>query len=109
MHAGARGHDQVLAHGEVGKDAAAFRYQRQAFANRAFRLVTLTYLGAWLTIQLVQGNLFIYARDWLGMPDQDFGFVLLALQFTAFLAMLVWARVSASSSSTFQFLSLIHI
>jgi GPH family glycoside/pentoside/hexuronide:cation symporter len=78
----------------VTDDVSFFDGLRQAFANRAFMLVTLTYLGAWLTIQLVQGNLFIFARDWLGMPDADFGFVLLALQFTAFLALLVWARIS---------------
>jgi GPH family glycoside/pentoside/hexuronide:cation symporter len=90
---GTRGYAErpvVATRNEVG----FFDGMRQAFANRAFMLVTLTYLGAWLTIQLVQGNLFIYARDWLGMPDQDFGFVLLALQFTAFVAMLGWARVS---------------
>lgn len=78
-----------------GKDEVSFfDGMRQAFANRAFMLVTLTYLGAWLTIQLVQSNLFIFARDWLGMPEGDFSFVLLALQFTAFVAMLIWARVS---------------
>ncbi|MBL8096145.1 MAG: MFS transporter [Anaerolineales bacterium] len=93
--AGTRGYAENTPSKSDQPEVGFFEGMRQAFANRAFRLVTLTYLGAWLTIQLVQGNLFIYARDWLGMPDQDFGFVLLALQFTAFLAMLVWARVSA--------------
>ncbi|HRF47960.1 MAG TPA: MFS transporter [Anaerolineales bacterium] len=79
----------------ASEEIGFFEGMRQAFANRAFRLVTLTYLGAWLALQLVQGNLFIFSRDWLGMPEADFGFVLLLLQFTAFLAMLGWARLSA--------------
>lgn len=90
---GTRGYAEQPA-AQTSDDVGFFDGLRQAFANRAFMLVTLTYLGAWLTIQLVQGNLFIFARDWLGMPDADFGFVLLALQFTAFAAMLIWARIS---------------
>ncbi len=91
---GTRGYAEAGTPASSKDDISFFDGMRQAFANRAFMLVTLTYLGAWLTIQLVQSNLFIFARDWLGMPEGDFSFVLLALQFTAFIAMLVWARVS---------------
>ncbi|MBL8046356.1 MAG: MFS transporter [Anaerolineales bacterium] len=54
-----------------------------AFRNRPFVLVTIIYLLSWLTIQFVQNNLFIYARDWVGINVQDFGLILLALQFSA--------------------------
>jgi GPH family glycoside/pentoside/hexuronide:cation symporter len=65
-----------------------------AFSNRAFLYATLIYLLSWLAIQLVQANLFLYARDWVGMPGEQFGFVLLGLQVMAFVAMLGWAKLS---------------
>lgn len=65
-----------------------------AFRNRPFVLVTIIYLLSWLTIQFVQNNLFIYARDWVGINVQDFGLILLALQFSAFVWVLIWTRVS---------------
>jgi Na+/melibiose symporter and related transporters len=57
-------------------------------------LVTVIYLLSWLTLQFVQNNLFIYARDWVGIDVGVFGFILLALQFSAFAWLLVWTRVS---------------
>lgn len=65
-----------------------------AFSNRAFLLVTLIYLFSWLTIQLVQSNLIFFVRDWVGMPIKLFGYVLIALQLSAFVCLLVWVRVS---------------
>ncbi|MBP7691943.1 MAG: MFS transporter [Anaerolineales bacterium] len=67
---------------------------RIAFQNRPFVLVVLIYMLSWLTLQFVQTNLFIYARDWVGVDDSLFGFVLLALQFSSFVFMLIWARIS---------------
>jgi len=67
---------------------------RIAFSNRPFVLVTIIYLLSWLTIQFVQNNIFIYARDWVGIEARQFGFVLLTIQFSAFLWVLIWARVS---------------
>lgn len=64
------------------------------FQNRPFVLVTLIYMLSWLTLQFVQNNLFIYARDWVGMDGGSFGYLLLALQFSSFVFMLIWARVS---------------
>jgi GPH family glycoside/pentoside/hexuronide:cation symporter len=64
------------------------------FSNRPFILVTVIYLLSWLTLQFIQNNLFIYSRDWVGMDTGSFGFLLLALQFSSFACMLLWARVS---------------
>jgi GPH family glycoside/pentoside/hexuronide:cation symporter len=64
------------------------------FSNRAFILVTVIYLSSWLTIQFVQNNLFIYARDWVGIETGLFGFLLLVIQVSAFVWVLIWARVS---------------
>lgn len=65
-----------------------------AFQNRPFVLVTVIYLLSWLTIQFVQNNLFIYARDAVGVAEADFGLVLLALQFSAFVWVIIWGRIS---------------
>lgn len=65
-----------------------------ALRNRPFMLVTVIYLLSWLTIQFVQNNLFIYARDWVGIDAGQFGFILLALQFSSFVFVLIWTRVS---------------
>ena len=65
-----------------------------AFSNRAFLLVSLTYLFSWLTIQLVQSNLIFFVRDWVKMDVALFGYVLIALQLSAFVCLLVWTRIS---------------
>jgi len=65
-----------------------------AFSNRAFILVTAIYLFSWLAIQFVQNNLFIYARDWIGIEAGLFGFMLLGIQVSSFVWVLIWARVS---------------
>jgi GPH family glycoside/pentoside/hexuronide:cation symporter len=67
---------------------------RIAFSNRPFIIVTLVYLLSWLTIQFVVNNLFIYARDWVDIREADFGYVLLVLQFSSFVWVLIWTRVS---------------
>jgi GPH family glycoside/pentoside/hexuronide:cation symporter len=56
--------------------------------------VTLVYLFSWLSIQFIQNNLIFFARDWVGMPIDAFGLVLITLQLSAFVCLLVWARVS---------------
>lgn len=65
-----------------------------AFSNRAFLLVSLIYMFSWLTIQLVQSNLIFFWRDWVQMPVDLFGIVLIALQLSAFVSLLGWAWVS---------------
>jgi GPH family glycoside/pentoside/hexuronide:cation symporter len=64
-----------------------------AFRNRAFVLVTLIYLLSWLSIQFVQTNLILYVRYWMGAEAQ-FGPLILAVQFSSFIFVLVWTRVS---------------
>ncbi len=64
-----------------------------AFRNRAFVLVTVIYLLSWLSIQFVQTNLILYVRYWMGAEAQ-FGPLILAVQFSSFLFVLIWTRVS---------------
>lgn len=72
-----------------------FEGLRIALGNRAFVMVTFVYLLTWLTIQFVQNNLFIFARDWVGIDAGLFGYILLTLQFSSFVWVLIWTRVSA--------------
>lgn len=63
------------------------------FANRAFLFVTTIYLLSWLSVQFVQANLLLYARYWAN-AESYFPFLVLAVQFSAFIFLLVWARAS---------------
>ena len=64
-----------------------------AFRNRAFVLVTVIYLLSWLSIQFVQTNLILYVRYWMH-GEAMFGVLILAVQFSSFLFVLLWARLS---------------
>jgi glycoside/pentoside/hexuronide:cation symporter, GPH family len=65
-----------------------------AFRNKAFVNVTVIYLLSWLAIQFVQNNLLLYVRYWIG-AESSFGFLVLSVQFSAFIFLMVWARVSS--------------
>jgi glycoside/pentoside/hexuronide:cation symporter, GPH family len=64
-----------------------------AFRNKAFVNVTVIYLLSWLAIQFVQNNLLLYVRYWIG-AESSFGFLVLAVQFSAFIFLMIWAKVS---------------
>jgi glycoside/pentoside/hexuronide:cation symporter, GPH family len=67
---------------------------RIAFRNKAFILVALIYMLSWLAIQFAQNNLQIFTKDWIRMDMTLFSFLLLAIQFSTFIWVLIWARVS---------------
>ena len=67
---------------------------RIAFRNKAFILVTLIYMFSWLAIQFAQNNLQIFTKDWIRMDMALFSFLLLAIQFSTFIWVLIWAKVS---------------
>jgi GPH family glycoside/pentoside/hexuronide:cation symporter len=71
-----------------------FEGLRIAFNNRPFILVTLIYMLSWLAIQFAQNNLQLYTRDWIKMDMSLFSFLLLAIQFSSFIWVLIWTRVS---------------
>ncbi len=66
---------------------------RIAFQNKAFVSVTVIYLLSWLAIQFVQNNLLLYVKYWIG-AESSFGFLVLAVQFSAFIFLMIWARIS---------------
>lgn len=64
-----------------------------AFRNRPFLFATALYLLSWLAIQFVQNNLVLYVKYWTRAEEQ-FQWLLLSLQLTAFLFLAIWAKVS---------------
>ncbi|MFQ5398589.1 MAG: MFS transporter [Anaerolineae bacterium] len=66
---------------------------RIAFSNRAFLYVTTIYLLSWLAIQFVQNNLILYVKYWAGAENQ-FQWLLLAIQLGIFFFLMVWTKIS---------------
>ena len=65
-----------------------------ALKNKAFILVTVIYLLSWLAIQFAQNNLQIYTKDWIKLDMANFSYLLLAIQFSSFVWVLIWTKVS---------------
>ena len=65
-----------------------------ALQNKAFMLVTVIYLLSWLAIQFAQNNLQIYTKDWIKLDMANFSYLLLAIQFSSFVWVLIWTKVS---------------
>lgn len=78
---------------ERPKGPGFFEGLKIAFRNKAFVYVTVIYLLSWLSIQFVQNNLLLYVKYWIGAEEQ-FGILILAVQFSAFVFLLFWTRVS---------------
>ena len=77
------------------KGPGFFEGLKIAFSNRAFICVTLIYLLSWLCIQFVQNNLFLYVQFWTGPEGANlFSVLLIGVQVSAFIFILIWARVS---------------
>jgi GPH family glycoside/pentoside/hexuronide:cation symporter len=66
---------------------------RIVLKNKAFIYVALIYLLSWLSIQFVQNNLILYVKYWIG-AEQQFGILILGVQVSAFIFLLIWAKVS---------------
>lgn len=88
-----RHYAEEKAEAESAKHMSIFQGMRVAFSNRAFLLVTIIYLLSWLAIQFVQNNLLLYVKYWIG-AESSFGMLVMAVQFSAFIFLLLWARLS---------------
>jgi GPH family glycoside/pentoside/hexuronide:cation symporter len=68
---------------------------RVAFANGPFRFVVGIYLFSWLALQLVSSVLLYYIMYYVGMGEEMFPPVLLAIQGSSLIFLFIWAKVSA--------------
>ena len=85
--------EMVKAREEEPAGPGFFEGLRIVFRNKAFVNVTVIYLMSWLAIQFVQNNLFLYVKYWIG-AESSFGFLVLAVQFSAFIFLMIWAKIS---------------
>jgi GPH family glycoside/pentoside/hexuronide:cation symporter len=76
------------------KSLGFFDGLKVALSNKPFILVTTIYMLSWLAIQFAQNNLQLYTKDWIKMDMGLFSFLLLAIQFSSFIWVLIWAKVS---------------
>ncbi|MBA3530759.1 MAG: MFS transporter [Ardenticatenales bacterium] len=84
-------HERVEGEAQMG----FFEGLKIVFSNRAFVYVTQIYLLSWLCIQFVQTNLLLYVKYWIGPKGEEkFGLLILGIQVSAFVFVLIWAKVS---------------
>ena len=65
-----------------------------AFANKAFLYVIGIYLSSWLAVQLTASILIYFVVSWMGMDEDQFPTVAIAVQATALIMLFVWKFVS---------------
>jgi len=76
---------------------APLSYQEQlkiAFSNRAFLFVVGIYLCSWLAVQNTVTVIPYFVKNWMGLGNNDFTQVIIAVQVTSLLMLFVWSRVS---------------
>lgn len=63
-------------------------------SNKPYLLVCAIYLFSWLAMQLTASFLSYYVVNYMGLPFQKFGILILAVQGTALLLLLPWSWLS---------------
>ncbi len=71
-----------------------FNQLKIAFSNRPFLFVIAIYLCSWLGVQLTASILLFFVVNWMGMPENSFPNVAIAIQGTALIMLFVWEKVS---------------
>ncbi|MEN9215712.1 MAG: MFS transporter [Gloeomargarita sp. HHBFW_bins_162] len=64
-------------------------------SNRPFLFVIGIYLCSWLAVQNTVAIIPYFVKNWMGLTDQAFTQVVLAVQVTALIMLFVWTQVSA--------------
>jgi len=65
-----------------------------AFSNRPFLFVIGIYLCSWLAVQNTVAVIPYFVKNWMGLTDQDFTKVVIAVQVTGLIMLFVWSEVS---------------
>jgi GPH family glycoside/pentoside/hexuronide:cation symporter len=66
-----------------------------AFTNRPFLYVMGIYLCSWLALQNTVAVIPYFVKNWMGLNDQAYFTVIIAVQVTALLMLFIWSKVSA--------------
>ncbi|GAB4333296.1 MAG: MFS transporter [Leptolyngbyaceae cyanobacterium] len=67
---------------------------RIAFSNRPYLFVIGIYLCSWLAVQNTVAIIPYFVKSWMGLTEQDFTQVVIAVQVTALIMLFVWTRLS---------------
>ncbi len=81
-----------------GTPEEALPYMQQlkvAFSNRPFLYVIGIYLCSWLAVQNTVAIIPYFVTNWMGLPEDAFIQVVLAVQSTSLVMLFVWNQVSA--------------
>lgn len=65
-----------------------------AFRNRPFLYVVGIYLCSWLAVQNTVAIIPYFVQNWMGLAEQDFTQVVIAVQVTGLIMLFVWTAVS---------------
>ena len=65
-----------------------------AFSNRPFLYVMGIYLCSWLAVQNTVAVIPYFVKNWMGLTNQDFINVVIAVQVTGLVMLFVWSEVS---------------
>lgn len=65
-----------------------------AFSNRPFLYVMGIYLCSWLAVQNTVAVIPYFVKNWMGLTNQDFIQVVIAVQVTGLVMLFVWSEVS---------------
>jgi len=65
-----------------------------AFRNRPFLYVVGIYLCSWLAVQNTVAIIPYFVQNWMGLTEQDFTKVVIAVQVTGLVMLFVWTAVS---------------
>lgn len=65
-----------------------------AFSNRPFVYVIGIYLCSWLAVQNTVAVIPYFVKNWMGLTDQAFTQVVMAVQITGLIMLFVWSAVS---------------
>lgn len=71
-----------------------FQQIKVAFTNRPFLFVIGIYLCSWLAVQNTVTVIPYFVKNWMGLTDQDFTKVVIAVQVTGLIMLFVWSAVS---------------
>ena len=67
---------------------------KAAFRNRPFLYVVGIYLCSWLAVQNTVAIIPYFVQNWMGLAEQDFTQVVIAVQVTGLIMLFVWTAVS---------------
>ena len=79
---------------ETTPDIPFFEQLRIAFTNKPFLFVIGLYLCSWLAVQLTASILIYFVVSCMGLSENDFPLVAIAVQGTALVMLFVWRQVS---------------